>query len=46
MLGGWRADVRESIRKFSRTPGLPTGMYLYELSTPEAVLTKRMLLVK
>ncbi len=26
--------------------GLPTGVYLYELSTPEAVLTKRMLLVK
>ena len=26
--------------------GLPTGMYVYVLSTPEAVLTKRMLLVK
>ena len=26
--------------------GLPTGMYVYVLSTPETVLTKRMLLVK
>ncbi len=29
-----------------RTPGLPTGMYVYVLSTPDAVLTKKMLLVK
>ncbi len=29
-----------------KTPGLPTGMYVYVLSTPETVLTKRMLLVK
>ena len=29
-----------------QTPGLPSGMYVYVLSTPETVLTKRMLLVK
>ncbi len=29
-----------------KTSGLPTGMYVYVLSTPETVLTKRMLLVK
>ena len=27
-------------------PGLPTGMYVYVLSTPETILTKRMVFVK